>query len=241
MVITRKSYQEKRLAFVKKFLDPANLKGLEIGACDLPTVQESVCLFADFRTAEEMSTLWELPRETVMPVEFIVNRKRRLFDQIEEKFDYVIACHVIEHVANPIGYIQELAGLLKPNGLIFLAIPDKRCTSDIDRPSTTLEHLLCDYYQDSRYPALEHILEMTRFCLPGGREVSGASFEAQYEAAVANHKSGEADAHCHVWTDGEYFEQMRLLVDGGILKIQITSAEATPPGFNEFMIALRAA
>ncbi len=144
-VITRESYQVKRLEFVKSVVDIFGGCGLEIGACDLPTVPPyfGKCEFADFRSAAEMIELWTLPPETVVPVNFILNREERICDQIDKRFDYIIACHVIEHVANPIGYIQDLQQLLDPAGagMIILSLPDKRCTLDASRLSTSLDHL----------------------------------------------------------------------------------------------------
>jgi hypothetical protein len=241
--ITRESYREKRLRFVRGILDPKNCRGLEIGACDLATVGagEGKCSFADFRSADEMSRLWNLPRETVMPVEFVVKRGQRLDEQIEPRFDYVVACHAIEHVPNPIGYLEELAGLLdsKKPSFIVLAVPDKRHTFDCTRSSTTLEHLLCDYYQNSRYPSIEHILDHGKHWSKDLRTLYESSASAYYRNVIQNYESGEADAHCHVWMDHEYFDQIRWLVSSGLLSgMKVLANEETPSGFNEFMVAI---
>lgn len=241
-VITRESYQVKRLRFVKSVVDVFGCRGLEIGACDLPTVPGYVgsCEYADFRSAEEMIRLWSLPPGTVVPVDFILNREQRIHEQIEKRFDYVIACHVIEHVANPIGYIQDMQKLLAPDGagVIVLAVPDKRCTSDTSRLSTTLDHLLMDFHDNSRIPSLEHILDFGRVWSPVLRSMSERSMSEYYQWAVNNLNSGQADAHCHVWMDSEFIGQMeRVTGDGFLPDLTIAATEATPPGFNEFMIA----
>ncbi len=243
-VITRESYQVKRLEFVKSVVDVFRGHGLEIGACDLPTVPSYVgsCDFADFRSAEEMIKLWSLPPETVVPVNFILNREERICDQIDKRFDYIIACHVIEHVANPIGYIQDLQKLLDPDGsgLIILAVPDKRCTPDASRQSTSLDHLLMDFHANSRVPSLEHILDSGYVWVPELREMSHRSVLQYYQWAVANLNSDGADAHCHVWTDVEFFAQMERVTHDGLLpNLAIAATEETQPGFNEFTIAFQ--
>lgn len=48
----------------------------------------------------------------------------------DEKFDWIIASHVLEHVPNPIEFLQELSELLKPGGVISIALPDKRYCFD---------------------------------------------------------------------------------------------------------------
>lgn len=45
-------------------------------------------------------------------------------DKIEEKFDVISAVHVLEHVFDPVSFLQQLKGLLKPNGVILLQVPN---------------------------------------------------------------------------------------------------------------------
>lgn len=142
-VTTRDSYQEKRLASLASHVMIKASIGLEIGACNKPTVPANagVCRFADFRSAKDMIDLWGLDPATVCDVEYILARSACISDQIPDKFDYIIACHVIEHVPDPIGYLHGLAKLLNPGGIIMLAVPDKRVTFDLHRPLTTIDHL----------------------------------------------------------------------------------------------------
>jgi SAM-dependent methyltransferase len=239
----RADYQSKRLKFLSALVNLPASEGLEIGACDLPTVPANIggCSFADIRSSEEMIQMWNLPPSTVVPIKFLLDRTTPLYLQIAQRFDYVVACHVLEHVANPIGYVKELALLLKPSGgIICLAVPDKRFTFDVLRSSTTLEHLLSDYHDDCRHPSIEHILE---FSIHGSAEWASlceASLIEFYQWACAEHRSGKADAHCHVWRDEEFFVQVERLINGGVLpEISIAAKQATPVGYNEFMVALR--
>ena len=38
--------------------------------------------------------------------------------------DFVIANHMIEHCQNPIGTIKQHLRVLKPNGILYMAVPD---------------------------------------------------------------------------------------------------------------------
>ncbi|WP_157235534.1 methyltransferase domain-containing protein [Methylosinus sp. LW4] len=244
-VITREHYQAKRLEFVRSILDLTPCSGLEIGACDLPSIPKylGACEFADFRTAEEMIELWKLSPETVVPVTYLLNREDLVSSQVDKRFDYVIACHVIEHIPNPIGYIQDLQKLLDPRegGIIILAVPDKRHTADVSRSSTRLEHLLMDHHDNCRAPTMEHVMEFSRAWSPELAAMSERSTLEYYNWATAYLASGHADAHCHVWTDEEFFRQMeRLAADGLFPDLEIFATQLTQPGFNEFMIAFRA-
>jgi SAM-dependent methyltransferase len=242
-MITRKDYQLNRFNYLSKLVNLKDSEGLEIGACDLPTVPREAgkCEFADFRSAEEMSRLWNLQLETVMPVQYILKRDTKVHHQIDKKFDYVVLCHVIEHIPNMIGYIKDLHNLLKTGGVMLIVCPDKRRTPDASRPSTTIEHLLDDYYNDCYYPSLEHILEFGKTWFDELKQKSLRSAKEFYEWGSQNFESGLADAHCHVWTDEEFFTQIQYLIDGEILDgLKIIDKSYNDPLYNEFSIALKA-
>jgi len=54
------------------------------------------------------------------------------------RFDYCLASHVIEHIPNPIAFFQSIAHLLKPGGVLSLAVPDKRYTFDFFQPAASV-------------------------------------------------------------------------------------------------------
>lgn len=231
----RDAYQIKRLKSLARHVDIGSSVGLEIGACNKPTVPDNagICRFADFRSAKDMINLWGLDPLTVCHVDYILDRSACISEQIHDKFDYLIACHVIEHVPDPIGYLHSLARILNPNGVIMVAVPDKRVTFDMHRPLTTIDHLLMDFYDGCRYPSLEHIVEFYRHVVAyeKGTEVSVAE---AFIFAKSNYESGAADPHCHVWDDQTFRAQFAYLSDAGLLGgLELAGFEPTPEGFNE--------
>ena len=60
-------------------------------------------------------------------------------------YDFVLSCHSLEHVANPIQALKQWMRTLKPGGELILVLPDKENTFDNKRPYTTLQHLISDY------------------------------------------------------------------------------------------------
>lgn len=62
-----------------------------------------------------------------------------------EKYDFVLSCHCLEHTANPIKALKEWCRILKPEGRLALILPDKQFTFDHKRPYTTINHLISDY------------------------------------------------------------------------------------------------
>ena len=64
--------------------------------------------------------------------------------------DFVIANHFLEHCENPIQTIVNLTRVLKEGGIVYMAVPDKRFTFDIDRPITPYLVLAETYRQGRR-------------------------------------------------------------------------------------------
>jgi len=59
--------------------------------------------------------------------------------------DFVIASHVLEHMANPLRMLCEIHRVVRPGGTVLLFLPDRHSTFDKDRASTPLEHVVDEY------------------------------------------------------------------------------------------------
>jgi SAM-dependent methyltransferase len=64
--------------------------------------------------------------------------------KINKKYDFILSCHCLEHIANPLKAIKGWINILNPNGILCLVLPDKKFTFDRNRPYTTFIHLLED-------------------------------------------------------------------------------------------------
>jgi SAM-dependent methyltransferase len=73
--------------------------------------------------------------------------------------DFVIANHFLEHCENPIQTIANLTRVLKEGGILYMAVPDKRFTFDIDRPVTPYPVLAETFRQGRRRDREELYLE----------------------------------------------------------------------------------
>jgi len=62
--------------------------------------------------------------------------------------DFVVANHMIEHTGDPIGTLRHWLQKLCPDGVVYFTVPDKRVGWDVNRPLTTIAHLLADYHSD---------------------------------------------------------------------------------------------
>lgn len=75
-------------------------------------------------------------------------------------YDFVLASHVLEHVANPILALREWTRLLKEQGTLVLVLPQKEHTFDHRRAVTTLEHLIEDHRHGVGEDDLTHLPEI---------------------------------------------------------------------------------
>lgn len=76
--------------------------------------------------------------ENIEDVDYILTPGLPLSDEISDKFDIVIASHVIEHTISLVDFLNDLGALLKQGGQIALVIPDKRFCFDRFRERTSL-------------------------------------------------------------------------------------------------------
>ena len=63
----------------------------------------------------------------------------------DERYDFVLSCHSLEHVANPIKALKDWSRVMKQHGRLVLVLPDKEFTFDHYRSITTLTHFIEDY------------------------------------------------------------------------------------------------
>lgn len=80
-----------------------------------------------------------------------------------EKYDFLIASHCLEHCANTLKTVEEWLRVIKKGGAILLILPDKRYTFDHNRPITPFKHLVDDFNNDIDETDLTHLDEILKF------------------------------------------------------------------------------
>jgi predicted SAM-dependent methyltransferase len=145
-----------------------------------------------------------------------------------ESLDFIVANHVIEHCENPLATIERWLSLLRPGGVVYMAVPDQRATFDRKRPLTTVEHVLRDYREGPAGSRRDHLREYARL-------VEGTA-EADVDRVIEGWIESDLRPHYHVWTGSSF----RTLLE--------RAREAAKLGFNieeirevgvEFIVILR--
>ncbi|WP_253947459.1 class I SAM-dependent methyltransferase [Paraburkholderia xenovorans] len=91
-------------------------------------------------------------------IDYVVH-SNRYGDYISDKFDYIIANHVMEHAPNMIQWLSDLCDMLQPGGILFLALPDKKFSFDKYRQDTALSHFVAEYLAGVEEIPREHQIE----------------------------------------------------------------------------------
>jgi SAM-dependent methyltransferase len=106
----------------------------------------------------------------------------------DERYDFILSSHTIEHVANPLRALREWIRTLKAGGVLVLVVPHPEGTFDHRRTVTPMAHLLDDERRGTKEDDLTHlpdILERHDLTLdpPAG---DFASFKARSERNFEN-------------------------------------------------------
>jgi Methyltransferase domain len=127
--------------------------GLEIGPSYNPVVPKlegwnvSIADHADKQNLILKYSQWGVDTTKIEDIDYIIKEdglKKSI--QPNKKFNYIIASHVIEHTVCLITFLQECSDILNDNGLLMLAIPDKRRCFDILKPLSTTGNALDIYH-----------------------------------------------------------------------------------------------
>ena len=75
-------------------------------------------------------------------------------------YDFLLASHILEHVANPLRALQEFHRVVKPNGSLLIAVPNQLHSFDHRRPLTTFAHLEADLAANTDESDVTHLDEI---------------------------------------------------------------------------------
>jgi hypothetical protein len=223
-------YLDARTELATRFLAG---EGLEIGPLHQPLAMppQAKARYVDRMPVEKLREEYpELAEWNLTPVD-VIDDGERLGTIADGSQNFIVANHFLEHCENPIGTIETHLGKLKPGGVLFYAVPDKRYTFDFRRPVVELEHLAGDYVEGPAGSRREHYEEWSRLVLAGPDEPA--------DATLARARSLEASAysiHMHAWTQAEF---LAMILDCRRRFAEAFDIEAAARQGIEFVVVLR--
>ncbi|MHA4807423.1 methyltransferase domain-containing protein [Flavitalea flava] len=182
--------------------------GIEIGALHHPLVvnrKKATVKYVDRMSEGELRIQYpELKDCKLVAVDYIADGEQ--LEVIEDHTqDFIIANHFIEHCQNTILAIRNMLRVLKPGGIVFFAVPDKRFTFDRNRTVTSISHMVKDYEKGPEQSREQHFKEWV--------EAVGDNKEENFVKTEAR-KLMEMDysIHFHVWEKTDMDEFLIFLI-----------------------------
>lgn len=180
--------------------------GIEIGALHNPlrVGGKARVKYLDRMSVADLRRQYpELAREQLVEVD-IVDDGEQLATVADQSQDFVIANHFLEHSQNPLLAFRNIYRVLRPGGVLYLALPDKRYSFDAERPVTTLEHLQRDLQEGPAWYRRGHFEEWTQ-------HVNRLTDPADRDRQVEHLMSLDYSIHFHVWSQREMLELLLFL------------------------------
>lgn len=146
-----------------------------------------------------------------------------------ESLDYVATSHVLEHTANPVKALVEWHRVLKPGGVAYMVVPDKRYTFDSPRSVTSVEHMIEDYLAEVDDTDPTHIddfvfgVDWAEFS-PGDKEEDWETRKKEladaYRKATASNNI--INIHFHVFLEESLLELVETINEDNRIPIRWT-------------------
>jgi hypothetical protein len=253
---------EKRREFFNSLIENQKGLGIEIGPLDNPIVvrddlsEGCEILYADHLTTEELKEKYRKDASIDLTRLVEVDLINALGDYSSELdgrlVDYVVASHVVEHVPNPILWLQMLFKVIRPGGFVFLVVPDKRFTFDFQRPTTTLGEMLESFLSEKKRPSVRDVFDhhSAAVMIDGSRVWNGilrkeeliplASTEDALKYAQEVHSNGVyRDVHVSIFTPLSFFAIIEGLIKTQLLMLEVTEFNDTSANDIEFFVCLK--
>jgi SAM-dependent methyltransferase len=172
------------------------------------------------------------------------------------KVDYIISSHNFEHTPDPIRFLQASSRILKPGGILSIAVPDKRRCFDFFRPHSTAGDFLDAFYHKRQGPSPGQIFD--HFSLISVAELNGEERIAwtspierdrvrtqeplPHSAFSILNENGEVnggayvDAHCWTFTPASLKFVLSEIARLGLLKMRVD--DVLGPNLHEIYVRL---
>lgn len=248
-------YIKERREVIKNWVDLDNHIGLEIAPNWVPLLfkQETNVYYCDRMCYQEL-----IEREKnnpdrikygldIMPIDFVWEDNKPLVKCTNLKFDYIVHAHVLEHVPNFLGFLNQQREVLKDNGLIGLILPDPKRSGEYFRPLTTAAQIIEAFILNQNKPTPGQVYESLRHSLiveneddfiKKKHEDFKKSYTIQQCLEFARFSTQQyLDVHCWAFTPDSFTSVTDELKEVGLFDFDIKQIQSSNTG-KEFFVKL---
>jgi hypothetical protein len=245
----------------RRILGPVDVStriGLEIGPLNNPLVtkDQGPVLYVDFADTQ---TVRAKPYDSsINPADIvdidIVWDHRPLIECVGRRVDYVVAAHVIEHVPDIVGWLQDVRGVIRETGWLGLAIPDRRFTFDYARKESTVGEMVEAYLLRYRTPSIRQVFDHCHLAVQNDVELAWEAVQnpaalpsltdkalalAYDQAVEISAHPRYIDSHCWVFTPLDFLAKMATLAKLSLFPFVVAYVQPTLRGTFEFLVGLQ--
>lgn len=233
----------------------SDIKILEIGPLDKPLLDKKTynVKYMDYFDTDKLKESIKLNKNrnlnNVVDLDYILNGKN-ISEVISEKFDVIVASHVLEHLPNLFGWLREIANILTNNGKLFSVIPDKRFIFDVERPATSLGELIENdvinrvkpspraafdqrYYHKNVLPR-----ELWKDYSNYKHKVYKTFTKDQAMQLFRRAQSDYVDCHCNLLESESFKEYIEIANSFGMHDFYIRNIKETEAPYSDFIVLL---
>lgn len=246
--------RKRREDILKTKVNLQDKKILEIGALNYPTFfkEDYDVYYLDWFSNEELEEKYPHRRKGSVKIDYVI-KSTDYAGTIKEKFDLIIANHVIEHIPNPIQWFKQIERLMNDDGFIFLSVPDRRCTFDYLRAETQIKDLIDRFQRDVSRPEVKDVFDQIFWHRPvknddywqgrikqklNKRRFSNA-LEAWNTAEKKVEEQGYVDIHCNVFTGESFQSLINHLFEAKLINFKIHHFADIQEPLKEFNVVLK--
>lgn len=254
-----------RIYFFQQLVNDRSKRILELGPLNRPIADKGIypnAFYCDVRSTEDVRKLYSgndyleatgimIDPKTIVPIDYVIQENYEKTFESAEKFDYVIASHVLEHMEDLIFALRDISAVLKPGGIFYIVYPDKRYCFDHFRTSASFR----DAYRVFRNGSIENssmVLDFYYSVIPENNpyifwrkdgiltHLPTASFETaveHYEQALSGIKMD--DVHYWPFSDMDFLKFLYDCIRARLIPFRCISFWPCMENGQQFMVALQ--
>lgn len=200
------SYRKLTFKLVRKHITPLLVShyckgnGIEIGPGSVPYGRRSNTIYLD---------KYEHFQHTPFKLDIVSDAAT--IPRPDQTFDFLISSHCLEHHSDTLKVLHEWIRVIKPGGILFLALPHGLRTFDRGRTLTRLEHHIDDYRSMIAENDKTHLDEFLEISVAQANPAWSNEAKNRDGSYNFDYMINHGYMHFHVWTQNEMLDVLRYL------------------------------